>query len=118
MNTHTEINDRPVIQVFIHNNNCYVYDYNKNIILRLSRSHYAEINELYTIGIKFYRELNKGTAEYKDIIILLNSGYFVDRTVEQLIHPYDGILEILLNRFTNDLVIFNVDIVYMQMTLR
>ena len=98
-------NDTPVIKMFIYKNNYYLYDFGKNNILQLSEEVFKEIKDLQRLGISKYINENKFTNHYCDVITLLNRGYFKSFTVERILHYQDSYLEVLLNRFLQDLIL-------------
>lgn len=98
-------NDTPVIKMFIYKNNYYLYDFGKNNILQLSEGVFKEIKDLQRLGISKYINENKFTNHYCDVITLLNRGYFKSFTVERILHYQDSYLEVLLNRFLQDMIL-------------
>lgn len=98
-------NDIPVIKLLAYKNKYYLYDFGKNRILQLTEDIFKEIIELQKIGVAEYirtRYLNKS---YSDIIILLNRGYFKHFTVERISHYCTPYLDVMLERFLQDLVL-------------
>lgn len=97
--------DTPVIKLFMHNKKYYLYDFGKNNILQLSEGIFKEINDLQKLGIAEYINKNKSNQFYRDVITLLNRGYFKDFTVENVSHYCTPYLDMLLNRFLQDLIL-------------
>lgn len=97
--------DSPVIKLFIVDNKYYMYDPIKNIILQITKMHYNEILELQEIGISNYLSNKKQNIYYHDIISLFKKGFFRDYTVIDIKHQSDEILDTLINRFSQDLIL-------------
>ena len=97
--------DTPVIKAFIHNDKYYLYDFGKNNILQLSEGIFKEIKDLQKLGVAEYISKNKSNQFYPDVITLLNRGYFKDVTVENISHYCTPYLDLLLNRFLQDLIL-------------
>lgn len=97
--------DKPVIKTFSINNMFYVYDTYNNQILNVTNEQFREIKCLENNGIDKYIALSKGTSAYNDVILLLNKGYFRSSFIEEVYHPYTDYIDILTNRYVNELVL-------------
>jgi uncharacterized protein len=82
-------------KVFIFNNVAYLYDTNKNQILRLSNEMYAEIN-------RYLRSANYTS----DAIVSLNKkGYLLENCIAKIEHPFTPFVENLLTRHISALIL-------------
>lgn len=97
--------DVPIIKLFKHNDEYYLYDTFTNSLFSITEEHYLELCKLKKIGIKNYRALCLNTNVYKDIIQLLNKGNLKSNFIEKVKHPETNNLNNLLDRCINDLVL-------------
>ena len=97
--------DIPVAVTFISNGLYYVYDVYNNHILKLNKYQYAEINKLFKIGIKAYKEIKSDTLEYKDVLSLILRGYLRPAWIKQIKHPDTDLVEDILSRGLQQLVL-------------
>ena len=95
----------PVIKLLVYKNKYYLYDFGKNQILQLTEDVFKEIKDLQKIGIAEYRKINSSKKSYDKIITLLNRGYFKCCTVERISHYCTPYLDVMLDRFLQDLVL-------------
>ena len=97
--------DTPVIKLFTHNGNYYMYDFGKNKVLQVNKETFKEISVLQEIGIKKYI-MDSSKSIVNDIIIpLMNKGYFKCQTVKEVSHHCGPVLDVLLDRCVQDLVL-------------
>lgn len=97
--------ESPVIKTFTHKNKYYLYDFGKNTILQLSEELFKEIKSIQKIGVDKYISENSFSDHFNDIITLINRGYFKPVTVECVSHYLNSYLEVLENRFVQDLIL-------------
>lgn len=97
--------DIPVIKLFTVNGKYYVYDTYNNQIINITKKQFEEITCLENCGISKYREMHKNTAEYNDVILLLNKGYFQSNFIHYVCHPYTDYVDLLIRRNVNEIVI-------------
>lgn len=97
--------DIPVIKLFTSNGDYYVYDTCNNQIINITKKQFEEIKCLENCGISKYREMHKGSAEYNDVILLLNKGYFQSDFIHYVYHPYTDYVDLLITRNVNELVL-------------
>ena len=90
--------DVPIIKLFKHNDEYYLYDTFTNSLFLITEEHYLELCKLKKIGIKNYRALCLNTNVYKDIIQLLNKGNLKSNFIEKVKHPETNNLNNLLDR--------------------
>lgn len=99
------INDAPIIKLLIYKNNYYLYDFAKNHILQISEDVFREIKNLQKIGVAEYIRTGNSNKSHNDIITLLNRGYFKCFTVEGISHYCTPYLDVMLDRFLQDLIL-------------
>lgn len=95
---------KPVIKTFVYKGKYYCYDTYYNRLLSVSKQHFVEINKLKNYGIEKYKSLDCKSVAYRDILKLINKGYFRENIVERVKHPESDRLETLLNQCINDVV--------------
>ena len=100
-----ECRDNPVLKAFVHLGKCYVYDFAHNTLFSVSPEHFMEIENLLKLGVQGFQAQINPTTAHKDIVSMINKGYFVNTTVDHVVHPYNEVYEILCNRFVQDLVL-------------
>lgn len=99
------LNDTPVIKLFQNNQKYYVYDTFSNIIFSISKAQYIELNRLIQYGIKKYTNLKNDEPAYKDIVHMINSGYFKDCFISSVEHPDSDKLKDLVSRCLNYMIL-------------
>ena len=97
--------DIPVIKLLVYKNNYYLYDFAKNHILQLTEELFKQIKILQEIGIAAYIETSGSKQSSDDVITLLNRGYFKCFTVEDISHYCTPYLDVMLDRFLQDLIL-------------
>ncbi len=102
--------EKALIHLFAYNKGFYVYDTNRNRLIRLSKSLYNELSTLQTIGIGEYINNAKYTenTERRAVIQMMEKGYFSASNLEYMEYP--GI------EYTADLLRRSVDKVILQIT--
>ena len=90
--------DIPVMKLFIKEGNFYVYDTYNNLILRVNAGQYQELTKLYKYGIHWYKNLKTNMQSYKDIIMLLERGFFREPWIEKIEHPLTYLVEDIVTR--------------------
>ena len=98
-------NDIPVIKTFIIDNQFYVYDTYTNNIIKVSSELYKEIQKLISLGVSKYKKLDNCTIEHRDVLWLIEKGYFKSNFIKNIIHPDTSHISYLLNRGVNDLTL-------------
>ena len=93
--------DIPVMKLFIKEGNFYVYDTYNNLILRVNAGQYQELTKLYKYGIHWYKNLKTNMQSYKDIIMLLERGFFREPWIEKIEHPLTYLVEDIVTRKLN-----------------
>lgn len=84
------MSDYPIIKRFIHNNQCYYYDYACNYIYRVSKEQYKELGLLEKTGFDSYLELNRSDVAYLDIKKLIVGNRVNRRIVNDMEHMYSN----------------------------
>lgn len=99
------VNDKPIIKLFIFLNKYYVYDAFSNHLFELSANHFKEVLSLNKIGLTRFLNQKKNNKEYEDICMMITKGMFkssIIRDVENYLTPY---IEQLLKTCVNDLIL-------------
>lgn len=86
-------------------NDYFVYDTYNNQILNISKTHYYELMKLLKIGLNNYMNLGLSEPSYRDIIFLINKGYFRSNFVKNIKHPQTNQIDNLIQRGLKSLVI-------------
>ena len=97
--------DIPVIKTFIFDNQCYFYDAYKNQLMHVSREQFLEICELQKMGIGLYCSLNKNTQAYKDVLIMINKGFFKAPFIDEVFHSDTPYIRDIVDSAINDLTL-------------
>lgn len=105
-----ESKEKPLLHLFAYNKGFYVYDTNRNRLMRVSKSLFSELSTLQNIGIGDYISIGKNTesSERRAIIQMLEKGYFSASNLEYMEYP--GV------EYTADLLRRSVDKVILQIT--
>ena len=88
----------PVIKTFIHNNNCYYYDYLSNFIYHIDKDHYRELQLLQKIGFENYLELKRDDTAYADIKKLIAGHRVNGGIIHDINHLYSNCYIDICNR--------------------
>ncbi len=89
--------DIPIIKPFIIKKECYVYDTYTNKILSLSHEQYQAVSSLLKNGVsKFKSNPQKSEAE-KDIVSLMDSGFFRCAFINEIKHTESDIIPYILD---------------------
>ena len=97
--------DAPIIKPIIINNNCYVYDTYTNYILGVSHDIFLEVCKLCEIGISKYIASGRTDEAYRNVILLLDKGFFKSTFVEKIEHPDTKYLSVMTDRCINQLIL-------------
>lgn len=79
--------DAPIIKLFTHNNNFYLYDTYTNYLLSVSKDHYKELNRVMKIGLSEYLEIPKHDSIQNDVKLLIQKGMLKANFVDKIEHP-------------------------------
>ena len=97
--------DSPIIKTFYHDDKYYVYDTCTNKLLCVQKEHYLEINELSRKGVAEYSSVEKDSKVYKDVILLLNKGFFKPLIVDKIEHPLIERVPVLTDRLLSGITL-------------
>jgi len=92
------LKDIPIIRSFAYNGKHHVYDAYTNQLLSVSKDQYIEICQLQKIGVEEYRIQKKDTQAYKDILMMMHSGFFHSSFINMVEHPSKKYIPYMLDR--------------------
>ncbi len=99
------VKDVPIIKLFVHEGEQYLYEPYSNRLLKISRKLFKELKEVQKIGITEYMDQKKQSQEYKDAIMLIRKKIIRKPFVKKIIHPETEYIESYLQRSISDLCI-------------
>lgn len=90
-------NDFPVIKMFVHNNQYYVYDTYINKVLELDKALWCEVRKLQLVGLKTYRQMPN--SDNKMVVMdLINKGFFCTGIIRRIEHYENDYIQDLIDR--------------------
>lgn len=97
--------DAPIIKLFTHNNNYYLYDTYTNYLLSVSKDHYKELNRVMKIGLSEYLEIPKHDSIQNDVKLLIQKGMLKANFVDKIEHPLVPFVSSLVDSCLNEMII-------------
>ena len=91
-------NDIPVIKLFFINDLYYVYDTYNNRVLKINKEQYKELDCLSREGISNYINNHGDTPASKDILQLMEKGYFRGQWIKEIINPETPFVHDIIKR--------------------
>ena len=98
------VNDRPIIKLFTHKKNYFVYDTYTNSLLNISKEHYKELCILLNKGVSEYVATEDNSTK-QDILLLIKKGFFKAGFVNTIEHPLIPFVAQLTDNCLHELVI-------------
>ena len=93
-----------LVKLFIYNDNYYLYDTCKNMLLRISKKHFVIINDLLQNETNF-DFIQNDSKESVEISMLYRRGFFQSNLIDRIENPHSDYIEGLLSGGMNDLVL-------------
>ena len=98
--------DIPLIFLFTHKENFYVYDTNRNKLMNVSKEIYTELHKLKNTGVsKYIKSKTCNTDSKQAVLQLIDKGYFLPSNLQKIEFPNKEYVPDLLNRNINKLIL-------------
>lgn len=100
-----ESNDIPIVKMFVYQGKNYIYDTFNNQLLNVNSEQFVEVGELCKYGLDKYKNINKKTKAYEDVLMLIERGYFRREWITEIKHIETDHVESILERGINSLIL-------------
>ncbi len=100
-----KLSDIPIIKSFCVNGKNYIYDMGKNQVLHITKEQFIEVQKMLRIGLNDYLSISKDAQAYKDVVQLINKGYFHGQQIYEITHPITKYVSLLMERAVGEMIL-------------